>query len=90
HVFPPVLFDSLTTYVDVRIQHTAKEGIINVFDKLKLENYLSEHKNLSLIAKCRASANCEIEQRQDSNQSVFERNAPVLIMVIIICSVCLV
>ncbi|CAL1537504.1 unnamed protein product [Lymnaea stagnalis] len=86
----PVLFDSLTTYVDITIEHTAKEEIINVFNKRNLENYLLEQNDLSLIAKCRASANCEIEQPKASTQSVFESNAPLLITLIVLCIVCLV
>ncbi|RUS81141.1 hypothetical protein EGW08_011082 [Elysia chlorotica] len=55
----PQLYRNTSTFLDFQIKHSSGEEILETFDRHHLKRYFKDQENLTLVAECRPSQNCQ-------------------------------
>ncbi|KAK3730775.1 hypothetical protein RRG08_015691 [Elysia crispata] len=86
----PELYRNRSTIVDFRIKHTSGEEILETFKHYQLKKYFKDQVDLSLLAECRPTKNCQEFSAVSSpiNKSHFwAEHAPVFLTVLVLSTV---
>ncbi|GFR71408.1 hypothetical protein ElyMa_000352700 [Elysia marginata] len=86
----PQQYQNQSTLLDFRIRHTSGEEIIDTFERYQLKKYFKDKVNLSLVAECRPSENCQespLSSASKDASSFWEHNAPVFITVLVLFAI---